>query len=193
MTDSTIDSEVLVLFNAFGGPDRVGHVPKDGFTGSSHHNVATAAYPLGTVLRVEQRGAAGQVGFSEFVYLKMGTQNADSVVAAKSVVVQDSATVPLVMTNDPDSCIAIPTNFGAYAISAMTNAYYGWFWCGGICPEDYVSGLGGTYSTNGSVVAGAFSYGDQSADLCGLVPSVATGTAVTGKVTAAGFALVADT
>lgn len=192
MTDSTLDSDLLFLFNPFGGPDLVGHRPKDGFTGSSHHNVATAQYPIGTVARIEHAAAAGKPGYSDLVYLKVGTQNADSVIAAKSVVVQDSATQCMLMTNDPDSCIKIPSRFGAIALSAMTNAYYGWFWCGGVCPEDEVSGLAGNYATNGSVVAGEFAYGNLSADYCGLVPAHAAGTGVDVHISAAGFALAND-
>lgn len=192
MTDSTLDSDLFFLYSPFGGPDRVGHIPKDGFTGSTHHNVAAAAYPHGTVLRVQHRAAAGKPGFSEFVYLKMGTQNADSVVAVKSVVVQDSATQCMVMTNDPDSCIKIPTRFGAIALSAITDAYYGWYWCGGVCPEDYVSGLAGNYATSGGVGAGEIAFGNLSADKCGLVPAHAVGTGTAVHMSAAGTALAAD-
>jgi hypothetical protein len=187
MTDSTLDSDLLFLYNKFGSANLIGHVPRGGFTGSEHHNVSAAKYPHGTVVRVEHRATAGKPGFSEFVYLKVGTQNADSVIAVKSVVVQDSATQCLVITNDPDSCIKVPTDHGAIALSAMTDAYYGWFWCGGVCPEDYVSGLAGNYATNGSVAAGPIAFGNLSADYCGLVPT--NGTAVTGH---AGFALAAD-
>jgi hypothetical protein len=192
MTDSTLDSDLLFLYNKFGSANLVGHVPRGGFTGSEHHNVSSAAYPIGTVVRVEHRATAGKPGYSEFVYLKVGTQNASSLIAAKSVVVQDSATQCLLVTNDPDDCIAIPTPFGAIALSAMTDAYYGWFWCGGVCPEDYVSGLAGNYATNGSVAAGNVAFGDLSADKCGLVPASVAGTTAALKIHPCGFALAAD-
>lgn len=191
MTDGTLDSDLIFLYNHFGSANLVGHVPRGGFTGSEHHNVASAKYPIGTVVRVEHRATAGKPGFSEFVYLQVGTQDTIAI-AAKKVVVQDSATVPLVMTNDSASCIAVPTPLGAVALSAVTDAYYGWFWCGGVCPEDYVSGLAGNYSTNGSVIAGDIAYGDCSGDVIGFVPACVAGTTAALKIHPCGFALAQD-
>lgn len=194
MTDSTLDSNLLFLYNKWGSANMRGHVPRGGFTGSEHHNVAAAKYPLGTITRVEHRATAGKPGFSEFIYLRVGTQNAATSmgIAAKMVCVQDSATTNLTITNDPDHCIYIPTALGAIALSAMTDAYYGWFWCGGVCPEDYVSGLADNHNTDGSVAAGDVAYGNLSADHCGLVPACIAGTAATMKIDTCGFALAAD-
>jgi hypothetical protein len=41
------------------------------------------------------------------------------------------------------------------ALGTTVDAYYGWFWCGGVCPVDLVSGLDGIYPSDGSVAAGA--------------------------------------
>lgn len=43
----------------------------------------------------------------------------------------------------------------AIALGTTVDAYYGWFWCGGVCPVDLVSGLDGIYPSDGSVVAEA--------------------------------------
>lgn len=170
MADSTLDSELFTLNDFWpGSPNPNLSVPTDGFTGATHHNVAAETdYVVGTKIQVYCDGSVGQKGFSVLIYLQVGTQNADSVLAAKSVVVQDSATVWYQVTNDADSCIKIPTALAAIALSAMTNAYYGWFWCGGVCPEQYVSGLGGNYATEGSVAAGPITAHDLAADYIGL-------------------------
>ena len=40
------------------------------------------------------------------------------------------------------------------ALGTGTDLYYGWFWCGGVCPVDLVSGLDGIYPSDGTVTAG---------------------------------------
>jgi len=154
MADATIDSELIRLECGQWGPARYALLPQDGFTGALHHNVAAAAYPLGTVLAVWNDGAAAGVsGLSEFVYLQIETTGAPTH-AVKQVVTQDVAGTPMKVTNDPDSAVGISGMPCAVSISAMTDAYYGWFWCGGVCPEEFVSALGGTYATDDSVTAG---------------------------------------
>lgn len=153
MATGTLDSEVFWLCDNWPGkPTKFEEVPEDGFTGAGHHNVATAVYPVGTKYQVRNR-TAGQPGLSVLTYLQVGTQDATAI-AAKSPVVPDSATLWYQVTNDPDSCIALPTGVLAIALSAMTNSYYGWFWTGGVCPEQFVSGLGGTYATVDHAIGG---------------------------------------
>jgi hypothetical protein len=152
MADGTLDSDLLLLTDNWPGhPTGQYSPPTDGFTGASSHNVEAAAYPLGTKISVYNRGTAGQAGLSTLIYLQLLTQHSTNLVAAKSVVVQDSATVWWKVTNATANVAS--TQQAAIALSAMTTAYYGWFWCGGVCPEDFVSGLGGNYLTNGLVVA----------------------------------------
>jgi len=188
MADSTIDSELFWLHDNWPGvPLEQLSAPTDGFTGSTHHNVAAAAYRIGDKIQVYQDGvSAGEPGYSTFIYLQVGTQNADSVIAVKTLCVPDSATNWYKVTNDPDSCIDIPGGAAAIALSAITDAYYGWFWCGGVCPEEAVSGLGGNYATTNAVAAGAFIAEDLSADAIGFGLKDAAGDV------AIGFALAAD-
>jgi len=71
-------------------------------------------------------------------------------------------------------------------ISAMTDDYYGWFWCGGVCPEFMVSGMGGTYATDGNVEIGPIASVGLSGTGIGLGP-------VSGDTVAfCGFAEAAD-
>lgn len=195
MADSTIDSELIILRNNWGvAPSTDRFEPTDGFAEGNavHHNSATAEFSLGTVAQVYNKGTAGKAGPAQFIYLLVGTQNSANVLAAKDVVVQGSATVPFTVTNDPDSAvIKLPTGLAAICLSAMTNAYYGWFWCGGSCPEDFVSGLAGDYLTDDDVVIGAFCAHDLDADAIGFGPSLdATGSVQEGVF---GFALADDT
>lgn len=148
--NGVIDSEEIVLFNHWGAPVSA-EEPKDGFTGSEHHNVATAAFPVGTVVQVYCDGTTGKIGYSQFVYLKLEMQDTTNVLAARHVVVPHTDKEITDVTNEVNSALADAGGFCAVALSAMTVDYYGWFWCGGVCPEQYVSALGGWYYTNDSV------------------------------------------
>lgn len=188
MGDSTLDSELFVLNNNWGVPAMsIGDVPPGGLTDTRHHNVAEPYFGVGQVIVVQNpSGVAGKPGYAALMYLQVGTQNADSVIAVKSAVVPDSATVWYQVTNDPDSCVKLPTGHGGYALSAMTDAYYGWFWVGGICPEGLLSGLAGNYATGDNVAAGQFCFHDLTADYVGIDIADTAGEEI------AGFALAAD-
>ncbi len=196
MADSTIDSEDFVLSAAGWGvfPADNDNVPKDGFTGSEHHNVALASkqFPLGMMKQVYCKGDTGLEGFAQFMYLLVGTQNADVAIAAKTFCVPDAADNPYEVTNDPDDCIFLPAHCVAVALSAMTDAYCGWFWVGGVCPEQYVSDLGGNYVTDGNVAAGMVVAHDLSADKIGLAPVLGTETAGDIQEMVVGWATAAD-
>lgn len=168
MADSTIDSELIQLaFNQWGPHVKCNWIPDDGFTGtgttgsSAGFNSATAIHQVGTSVVCYQDGvAAGTPGWTELTYLQVGTQNADNVIAAKDLCTQDSATIWYQVTNDPDSNILVEGGLAAYALGAVTDAYYAWFWTGGVCPEDPALFAGGTtpmagnYVTDGTAVAG---------------------------------------
>ena len=172
MADSTIDSELFYLIDGWPGvpvPIEQGSPPEDGFTGAAHHNVATAAYPIGTAIQVYNKDSAGEPGYSIFRYLQVGTQGGAANIAVKSICTGDSASNYYKVTNDPDDT-AMGEEGGpcAVAISAITDAYYGWFWTGGVCPESWVSGLGGTYVTDSTVdKGGKMIVSDCSADVLG--------------------------
>lgn len=192
MADSTLDSELIVLVDNWPGVAQLVTADKvhamGGFTSSKHHNVSVPQFTPGEKLCVWNDNAkAGQPGMSTMIYLKVGTQNAADALAAKAIVVPDSATQYWVVTDDPDDCItATGSTLGAYAISAMTDGNYGWFWCGGVCPEGWVAALGGNYITKDGTVAGALGTTDQTADEIGIGPIGADTSDIIG------FALAAD-
>jgi len=192
MADSTLDSELLILKDNW--PGAAGEVksacgiPTGGFTGSTHHNVATPKYAPGEKITVwNDSGDAGKPGMSTFIYLFLET-TAGPALAAKQFVVPGSATLWYSVSNDPDadSLVVEGSLLAAVGLSAMTNARWGWFWCGGVCPEGHVSALGGNYGTEDNVAAGAVCTNDLTADSIGLGPCAAD----TEK--AIGFALAAD-
>jgi len=190
MADSTLDSELFVLYDNWpgdGDPGLSQDAPCDGFTGTDHHNTSTAIYQVGAKIQVYNDGTSGKPGWAKLVYLQVGTQDAETVIAAKSVVVPDSATYYYRVTNDPLRAVVLPSGMAAIALSAMTDAYYGWFWCGGVCPEQLISGLAGNYATEGNVVAGDITAHILAAGVIGLGPRAAGegafGYAIAGDVT----------
>lgn len=156
MATSTLDLDYVVLYDLWPGyPDPRLGTPKDGFTGSDHHNVVAAAYPVGTKIQYYNAGtSSANVGMSTFIYLRLVAQDATNVVNVKHIVAVDDGAIATGVTNEAATDIAATHGPIAVALSTMTTAYYGWFWCGGVCPEDAVSGLTGNMITNGDVTAG---------------------------------------
>ena len=96
-----------------------------------HHNVATAAYKLGT--RIPYYNAT-LGGWGECIYLKFST-GAGSVALVPGYacgVDLTAATHYQVTADRSDACPGGPVVF---AITAMTDNYYGWFWSKGVCPD----------------------------------------------------------
>lgn len=171
MVDGYLDSDLLVLKDNWPAVRNSNHpIPRDGFASSIHQNVATAAYQAGTKIEVRNKGDTGKEGFSTFIYLQVGVQNPYNAIAVKSVVVPDSAACWYKVTNDPDDCLELPTSIGAVALSAITDGYWGWFWCGGVCPEEWVATLTGNFATNGLVGEGPVRAVHLSADAIGFGP-----------------------
>lgn len=167
MADEDIDSERFILFDNWPWAPFDDTVPPDGFLGSSHHNVADPAYALGHKITVQNDSdIAGVAGTSIFIYLKGRSHTeANPTCAAKHVCVPSLAGEPYAVTNDPDqSLMKTGCPMVAIMLSVMTFTHavtkYGWFWCGGVCPEGHVSDLGGNYVTNGDVVIGPIAAAD---------------------------------
>jgi hypothetical protein len=187
MADTTILAKYIVLQDTVQGNVNPNlPQPTGGFTGSEHHNVATAEYDVGTKIQVYDETAKG---YATFVYLKNGT--AAATIAAGSVMIpagatQNSTYLTYIYTNDADD--GVVGGNCAVALSAMTDDYYGWFWCGGVAPIGITnSGIvaATTIATDDSVAIGNISTVDLTADSVGL------GLAVTLK-TDVGIAMKAD-
>jgi len=187
MADSTIDSERLWLIPGRFGSARTMSLPEDHNTLASsptHNVVAPVEARIGDVIGVYNTGATGIKGYSEFVY---GRMSADITAAAKQVCCQEAVGVPFTFSNAKASVLDSSGDPRAViTISAMTDDYYGWFWCGGVCPEFMVSGMGGTYATDGNVEIGPIASVGLSGTGIGLGP-------VSGDTVAfCGFAEAAD-
>ena len=167
MADSTLDSELFVLFDFWPGVARhVTELPA-AFTTA----VATAVFGPGEKICIWNNGAtAGVSGYATFIYLEIGTQATDNLIAAKDFLVPGSATNPFEVTNDPDTNVILATGspFAAVALAAMADDYFGWCWCGGVCPEAHVTGLAGNYVTDNSVAIGPMSITDCAGNFMGL-------------------------
>lgn len=159
MADSTIDLTKVVLFDrAPAGPIMNVGIPEDELTGASYHNVATAAYPLGARFIVHNDNSVDGVdGYTVLAYLKVGTQNPDQAIAAGKICVQEATILPYGVTNDDaEAVLCTGAPYIAVALSAMTNAYYGLFWVGGVAPLGLVTALAtaNTLPTEGNVAIG---------------------------------------
>ena len=186
MADKVIDSESITLIDRWPGyPTRYGS-PQGGFTDSGHHNVETAIFKAGEKCCVWNESTAGIKGMSTFIYLQVGTQNADVAIAAKMICIPGSATIWYQVGNNPDADVVFAAGpaLVAVALSALTDAYWGWFWCGGVCPESHVSGLGGDYPTDDSVIPGVIGVGNMTADYLGFTIVEADTEAIIGYSTA---------
>ena len=170
MANSVIDTEMIVLqdnwpfdpgFDRWAGPYRKPAVDSLLWEGQ---NVSTLdKFRLGRKFVHYEPGGTGKLsGWSTFIYLKVGTQNADTLLACaaatgKSVctvegtLAENSATAATQLyqvTNDADATTMESLGMCAVATSAMTNSYYGWFWCGGVAPLTLLTGLVGDIYTD---------------------------------------------
>jgi len=183
MADSTLDSELFVLFDFWPGVARHVTTLPAAFTTA----VETAVFGPGEKICIRNSGT-GIEGYSTFIYLQVGTQNSANLIAAKDFCVPGSATTPFVVTNNPDANVIVKTGspFVGVALAASTNAYWNWYWCGGVCPEAHVADLGGNYITDNSVAIGPMSISDcGTGDFMGLSVTGADTEAVIGMAYAA--------
>ena len=193
MADSTLDSELIVLYDNWPGVATPPTVPDYSSMTSKAvgHNQPTAAYTPGTKWVVYNRPSGeatgvGQLGFATFIYLQLMNGTGAPVALEKQLCVNDSVTIWYQVSNDPDGVGIITTANVAVLLGPMADLNWGWFWCGGICPEQYVPALGGSFATVGNVVAGAISVSNLAADAMGLG---ACGADTVGII---GYALAAD-
>ncbi len=173
MAVSTIAVSNIILHDKWPGtPIKV--VPaedKNGetFTNAAHHNVVTPEYRPGTKVIVYDSTSSG---FATMIYLRWNLSPSGIAGAMSEIVVPEALVTALAyydVTVDGD---AIPTDVEAMGIpcaimlSAMTDTYFGWFWCGGVVPIDWTPLLAATtVVTQATMLAGAaFSITDGDGD-----------------------------
>jgi len=171
MSANNLDStEILMLDNFPGipnvnaaGPYNLGNVAAGG---DQNWYVSGSRPPhvLGTKFMGYQEGGTGIVaGSYTLIYLKTGTELSGTSIAVKRLCAMtlgpgaaSSSDLLYTVTNDPTTPIGLLSGQCAVAMSAMTSGgYYGWFWCGGVCPESICVGMAGAYETDANCVKGA--------------------------------------
>ncbi len=171
MADSTITPEGIVLYDNWPGvavPASVSFGDMSSIGAGT--NVARPMYPVGTKWEVYCYGDQVSVGvsylqgYSTFIYLRGAADIEDATAGALGIGCVPDATITAGATSDSLHTVVADTgdttheNSGlvAYALVTMTNDYYGWFWCGGVYPFEYVvaADVADTLVTDASVAAG---------------------------------------
>jgi len=193
MADSTLDDQLFVLYDNWPGEaERTASSFVDFVSTSADHNVSTLhRYAPGQKIQVWCDGADGNAGWATLIYLKgLAVTEANPTCAAKQFVVPSNASDIYQVTNDPDQALIVDgCGLAAVMLSVMTFTHavtkYGWFWCGGVCPVDYVSDLDGDYATINTVAIGPIVIADIAADAIGLAEAATLETHI-------GFSYAAD-
>ncbi len=158
MADSTINTAYMILFDRWPGVAKrtnYADMPSAWVTPT-----VTATYPMGEKICMWnslRTTILGINGWTTFVYLRLGTQG--TTIVAGDLVVPCLATDIYRVSNDATggttpALDAIGSPLAAIALSAVTNDYYAWFWCGGVAPTWHAAAVGGTTPTADGVVIG---------------------------------------
>jgi hypothetical protein len=143
-----IDDGKFYLIDKFPGVPTNGPNPASWTTYS-----ATEDFPVGTKRMIYDDT---NNGWATLIYLRFQKGSA-AVATVKSICglyITDVATAGAWynVTNTADSTTSLIGPI-CVALGTTTDAYYGWFWCGGVCPVDTISGLNGIYPSSGTVAA----------------------------------------
>lgn len=145
-----MDDGKFILIDNWPGVVTQGPNPADWTTYS-----VTRTFPLGTKRAIYDET---NHGWATLIYLMFEGASAGGACVVKSLVAPDTgdaiaAGAWYIVTNDGgDSFNNGPI---AVALGSVTDEYYGWFWCGGVCPVATISGLDGVYPSGGSVLTGS--------------------------------------
>lgn len=103
--------------------------PKDGFS-STDHISTTAKFEVGTKITVWDAVAKGWV---TFIYLQMSSAAGSTI-----GILCATTTNPLTVAVDAYNEVAhsILTGMAAISTGTIAASSYGWFWCGGPCPQE---------------------------------------------------------
>ena len=163
-----IDDSKFYLVDNWPGEVTIGTNPSTWTTPSS-----TEDFPLGTKRAVYDDTNNGWATLAFLKYEK-GTAAAVAVKGLCGIDTTEMATSGNwnVVTNDGSE--AELTGPIAVALATMSDGQYGWFWIGGVCPVDTISGLDGIFGSDGSADAGTWLVLADSASICKFHPGAAT-------------------
>jgi len=205
MADATITVQGVVLHDNWPGTPVPPPIPVTNMESAVvGHNAVAPLWKLGTKWEVYCKANVAAVGvsclqgFSTFIYLRGGPDCAAAVatvvgalcVPDETLAADDAGNLLYAMASDKDVSTHENTGLCAVALSTITNDYYAWYWCGGVCPIEYCPSMSvaTTLETDDSVVA--------SCELSTVI--LATGgvgfkrQATDSQTPAVGFALYAD-
>jgi len=115
-------------------------IPEDGFAGTggpnnfktttsvNGFNSSTAAFPVGTKVRYNNDTLGG---YGTCIYLKY-SDGAGTVTIVAGDSVRSTTTFGTVSADVTDQVVVGAT---AIAVGTVDDGNYGWFWCGGVCPD----------------------------------------------------------
>ena len=113
-------------------------LPLDGFTGTSHHNIAspTGGFKVGQVVRYYDHTRKAYISMA---YVQFGTASGVAYAAGSILSIADATDNASLydwrLNNDPDE-MRIKGGRGALCLSAVTAEYYGWVHVEGPPPGD---------------------------------------------------------
>jgi hypothetical protein len=172
MGDKSVTVEGLFLYDNWPGVAVPPPFPVTDMTSASvGYNLVHPMWDVGTKWELYCYGNQASVGvsyrqgFSTFIYLKgSGHMSGGAPDAARtegtvpaSTIVAATCTNMALHTVQVDTGQTTHEQSGLFAmcIGAVTNAYYAWFWCGGVYPVEYIASgaVADTFETNDSVTA----------------------------------------
>ncbi len=174
----TVPTTDVVLNDTWPDCPKTQHWPSAGFTGSPSNNIATPPSGLKVGDKVTLYDNTSGAPFT-MIYLKKGDASTTVAFAAGIVVrpagsTDNSAEEWYTVNNRPDDqMFADGIGPAAITVSAVTNDYHFWAWCGGHVPQDtirFTSLLAAasikTYLDAGHSAASAFCAGDDQTSDC---------------------------
>ena len=140
MTASVINLEYCHLIDNFPGfPASNIDAPADGIVGTGHFNVTVPKYRAGTKVCLWDAVVEAWI---TFIYLQNAKATTNASTAIGTPCCPDSTTYWKVC-QDPDTTAVAgsynyPSGMIAIPLGVIADDSYGFFWCGGPCPEDTV-------------------------------------------------------
>lgn len=145
-----MDDGKFYLIDTFPGPVTAGPHPSDWTAAST-----TEDFPVGTKRAVYDDTNNGWSIMCFLQYVEDGDVGDCLVKSPCSQSIASVATAGAWYKVSNDGTLSYNNGPIAIALGTMDDDEYGWFWVGGVCPVDLVSGLNGVYASDNSVVAGS--------------------------------------
>lgn len=156
MGDVTLTLEAVILYDNWPGVAVPPPFPVTDMESSLvGHGAASPMWDVGTKWELYCYGNQVSVGvsylqgFTTFIYGKAAPDIDANIIGARTVTVVPDETIAAgdadnllyALSSDDQATTHENSGLTAVCLSTLTNDYYYWFWCGGVCPVEYVSAL----------------------------------------------------